>query len=398
MSYSVTDLGAQFDFRSSHLWGINVSGLGAGDAAVSGPPATFHAFLFSEDTATDLGTLGGATSYTRGINASGTVIGYADTAAGFTHAFLYARDHMLDLGTLGGPTSRAEAINSSGEIAGVASTGQANHAVVWSGMTMTDLGTLGGANSNATALNDAGQIAGYSDTSDGFQHAVLWNHGRMTDLGTLAGTDSFAAAINGSGQVVGYSRNADGQKHAVVWTGRTITDLGTLPGYPESEAYGINSSGQIVGDVHPGNSLGHAFIYQEGTMTELTDLLPAGSDITILSARGIDDAGRIVGWGRRPGDGFDHAYLLTPDDASAGLGAVPMIGSISIAPDSQGLSENVTQFSASPSSRSVLEPTFVTLAGPSLGSDTEYLATTTFLQDQAVNLVELAGMGDDVSE
>jgi probable HAF family extracellular repeat protein len=38
---------------------------------------------------TDLGTLGGTTSYGRGINASGQVTGEATTTDGATHAFLW---------------------------------------------------------------------------------------------------------------------------------------------------------------------------------------------------------------------------------------------------------------------------------------------------------------------
>ena len=105
---------------------------------------------------TDLGTLGGTYSVATGINNSGQIVGYADTASGQTHAFLY------------------------------------------SGGTMTDLGTLpGGTYSFATGINNNGQIVGYSTTASGQTHAFLYSGGQMTDLGTLpGGTNSWATGIN----------------------------------------------------------------------------------------------------------------------------------------------------------------------------------------------------------
>src|SRR5215203_1320141 len=53
----------------------------------------------------DLGTLGGSSSYARGINDSGKVVGRSVTSDGSHHAFLYdasATPKMQDLGTLGG--------------------------------------------------------------------------------------------------------------------------------------------------------------------------------------------------------------------------------------------------------------------------------------------------------
>ncbi|MGC5172095.1 hypothetical protein ACLQ2Q_15740 [Microbacterium sp. DT81.1] len=80
----------------------------------------------------DLGTLGGAGSWTWGINDRGQVIGSSDTADGWQRAF--------------------RKTPSSG---------------------MTDLGSLGG-NSIATAINIRGQVAGFSGTPMGESHAFLW--------------------------------------------------------------------------------------------------------------------------------------------------------------------------------------------------------------------------------
>ena len=69
--------------------------------------ATDHAFLYSNGTMADLGTLpGGSVSAAHGINASGQVVGYADTSSGYAHAFLYSNGTMTDLGTLPGGSCR----------------------------------------------------------------------------------------------------------------------------------------------------------------------------------------------------------------------------------------------------------------------------------------------------
>src|SRR5262245_20731382 len=68
---------------------------------------------------TDLGTLGGPSSYPTGINNAGQVVGWSDTnTSGVTHAFLYQNGTITDLGTLGGAYSAAAGINNAGQVIG----------------------------------------------------------------------------------------------------------------------------------------------------------------------------------------------------------------------------------------------------------------------------------------
>ena len=76
------------------------------------------AFLYSNGTMTDLGTLpGGSYSRQPASMPAGRSWGDADTSSGYDHAFLYSNGIMTDLNTLipaGWTLTQAEAINDSG--------------------------------------------------------------------------------------------------------------------------------------------------------------------------------------------------------------------------------------------------------------------------------------------
>jgi MYXO-CTERM domain-containing protein len=122
----------------------------------------------------DLGALGGKISVGYGINASGQVVGYAETASpGTVHAYVYSGGKMQDLGTLGGTYSWAEAINASGQVVGLSGTASGQHAFLYSGGKMTDLNSLLPANSGltlawASGINDKGQIAAQGSNGHGY--------------------------------------------------------------------------------------------------------------------------------------------------------------------------------------------------------------------------------------
>ena len=88
------------------------------------------------------------------------------------HAFVYSNGTMTDLGTLNDVYSQGNSINVSGEVAGYASKpGPSIEAALWTGTTATDLGALAplssGSWSIANGINDSGQVTGYWATSEG---------------------------------------------------------------------------------------------------------------------------------------------------------------------------------------------------------------------------------------
>jgi len=320
--------------------GISENGLDP----LTGGPAVEAVLWGTDNSLSDLGTLGGNASTANAVNNRGQVTGealntipdpYTSNFNNFyiggatqVHAFRWTRSRgMQDLGTLGGTDSAAFSINERGQIAGMSfinttvnsSTGVPTlDPFLWENGKMLDLGTLGGTSGVAFALNNRGQVVGASNlVGDNGGHAFLWDRkAGMQDLGTLGGSTGGALSINDAGDIAGGDSRADGSGGSFLWHDGVMTDLGTVVGANiSSQALSINSRRQIVGNLldNNGNEIG-GFLWEDGgPMVDLGTLVPPITGMQLDHAFQINDRGEIAARGTFS-NGDTHSLVLIPCD------------------------------------------------------------------------------------
>ena len=235
-----------------------------------------------------------------GLNNNQQVVGSTNTDTSLRAFTWTAQNGTQLLPVLAGDNnSEAFSINDAGTIAGYSGGASGLRAVLWTSAGVTNLGILpGGDHSQAVAVNSTGDAVGFSNSSAG-SHAILWATGSaMRDLGMLPGdTSSSAADINDTCQVVGSSQT-EASSHAFFWTETSgMLDLGALAGGERSDAKGINNASQVVGSSD--SSLGQrAFVWTAADgMRDLNTLIPGKSNLILIDAVAINDAGQIVALG-----------------------------------------------------------------------------------------------------
>src|SRR5439155_8191242 len=215
----------------SYGYGINNLGRVVGGAGTH--QQNTHAFLYDGTQKYDLGTLSNnADSWGQAINNSGRVVGYGGTSSSGDHAFVWVptvtngtSGKMTDIGTLGGSSSYAWSINDNNAIVGSSNTaGDVGfHAFRYLAGSKTDLGTFGGTYSEAFDINLAGDIVGTASDSGGVNRAFLYSAGVMYDLNSLIPSGSGwtlvrARALNDSDQIIGFGTSPSGEGHAFLLT------------------------------------------------------------------------------------------------------------------------------------------------------------------------------------
>ena len=271
-----------------------------------------------------------------GVNAAGCAVGWTQATDG---AWVYlARWKAADtcpfndgvnLTHLGGANTGGQAINSANLMVGYSLTDTGDFhgfSMTLNTTAMTDLGVLpGGWNSAAWDVNEGGLVVGYSTSSTVVQTATLWEGEVPTDLGAFpgsaAGTESYAFAINDlpSPQIVGwsYGPQAVGHPHAFIWQNGTMADLGTLLGGDWSEAFDVNDHGDVVGWARGADFYVYAVLWVGGQILDLNTVDGVPPGWVLAEARGINNAGQIVG--RGVFGGSDRAFMLTPILFAAGF-------------------------------------------------------------------------------
>jgi probable HAF family extracellular repeat protein len=184
--------------------------------------------------------------------------------------------------------------------------------------TTVDLGSLGGGITLATALGKMGYVTGGSTPSAGSDfHAFLWSASTgMRDLGTL-GTGAVGLSVNGKGEVAGVNYpSPSGLPRAFFWSEKTgMIDIGVMPGGTTSTAKGINDAGTVVGWSDNGQGGLRPFAWTlAGGMKDLGDLGGGGG-----GAAAINSSGVIVGWSNRAG-GSSAATRWVPGRPPKDLG------------------------------------------------------------------------------
>jgi hypothetical protein len=273
-----------------------------------------HAVRWSNGQVTSLSS---ATSSASGISSNGVVAGSVSGRRG-SQATTWSPATTLKP-PRGASGAHAFDVNSSGLAVG-SSTNSIGDAVAvrWDGTRATILASGAGAPSIslAFAVNDAGTIVGRGDFGTApFRRALSWSGTTMTTLKSLGdGVDS-ATDISPSGLITGAGLSPiDSKFHATVWSGTSVTDLGLFGSAP-TQGYGVNTCGTVVGEavISVVGEVTEAVIWQGGGQAvALETLLPAGHGWDLHIARGINDAGQIVGYGFRSGQSGLRTFLMTP--------------------------------------------------------------------------------------
>ena len=319
-TYSITDLGSLGGGRTSPM-GINNRGAVVGfSTTVDG---LTRAFLYTGGSLVDLGTLGGDESFAYRISDNGIIVGRAQDSSGRFRAFMTKmKSGAIELISLDprvdGDFSAALGVNSVGEATGYYTTAgdhmsARNRVFFYRDSRVEDLGTFGGEDGRVVAVNGRSLVGFFSSEphADYAQHrSFLFTGGKLVPIGSLGGQLTTARDLNSRDEVVGDGDAGRGAHHAFLFAGGTLRDLGTLAGGQQSAAYAINERSDIVGFSEGSDHSARAVIVTAGVMSDLNGLIPSGSGWVLTEARGINDAGRIVGTGWL--DGEQRGFLLTP--------------------------------------------------------------------------------------
>jgi uncharacterized membrane protein len=275
----------------------------------------------------DLGVLPEGTFALAHATRGGTVCGESSTGPlGLsTHAWVWTREAgLMELDTPGTLQHSFSAANGCNGVGGVVGDGDnpAGTQIVglrWQDGILSILPTLGAGMASALSINRAGESVGYAAAvPNGDLHAVFFTaDGGLIDLHDPAqGRSSFARVLTDTGRIYGQLTTPTGARAFVTALHQPLTLLAPLQGDQETRIGGGNASGMAVGTSTrygptPYAVSTRAVLWEQGVPTPLLSLLtPPPAGWTLSEARGINDAGTIIGMGLL--NGVRHGFALVP--------------------------------------------------------------------------------------
>ncbi len=261
------------------------------------------------------------------VGSSGRAVNDSGRVAGEASGYAYVWDAAGGARQLDPRPARPHAINQRGIVAGTLYPDFLLRfsPVVWDAAGVpTEL--VPSANGRAYDINDRGEVTGYAGAR-AFRASPA---GVVTYLTMPAPFGfSYGMAINRHGQVAGVMKTASGNtEHAFFDDGTVVHDLGRVG--DNGRVYGVNAGGIVVGErVIVGSQ---AFVASVASgMRDLNTLIPAGTGLSLRSARDINDAGQILVHAL-DGQGMPRMVRLDPLSGTAavaplgvGCGARPVV-------------------------------------------------------------------------
>ena len=339
---------------------------------------------------TDLGTLGGESSYAYDINDNGVVVGESQTSDGTYRGFRWTLDGGLQpLPPLPGDrASRALAVANDNRPLGesIAEDGTSRPVLWTADGTGEELAipSLAGAQLTPNDRNTDGTVVGdalFAESSDALAHAWVWSS--ATGLTDLAGQlevqyESYASAVSTAGHVVGTV--GAGLWRAYLWSpqggARSLGVPGAAPERTEVTAQAVNSGGQVVGWARllppetdelpppepPFPTFGsHAYVWSEGAGFTLLPAF-AGDVPSEAVASDLNDRGDVVGSAIQPGGEAITAVAWPRGGAIVPLNGQDLNPSVALAVNANGVAAGWTSTSSEGADRATVWN--ITLAAP----------------------------------
>ena len=266
-----------------------------------------------------------------GINSQGAAVGLCHSAADSQEtSFHYVGGVLFDTEDYLPDGVRVMAVGDDGLVAAEVDVAGSPEVVLFPHPAVPPMVILQGTNAEVNAMSGDGRVVGIRSGFFGGSYeyrGFVWKGGQVLfDVPPLAGVKPFHSQrsevldVNDVAQAVGWVQvsgtNAyDFVMHAFLTTGTQMQVLGVpAPEYWRTEGFAINNAGAVLvkayGGVYPQTYVDY-FLWDAGVFTEVAELSPDPA-VTVHSAVGIDDAGRILV--TAAGHGFSGSWLLGPCD------------------------------------------------------------------------------------